>query len=203
MSKNTIENKKKNSNSIKIGLISQDSSIINVFQLFESYFDKSKPNPCIIKDENHFEFSLLSIPQLLITINHFKDIQEIHDKYNSFNFLLIFIDIENNNSITLFLEKTIDILTEIEDNFNKKCYIYGFFQDDEKEKLTEEKITNLLESKGIEYYYNEIKNNDISSFSKLIEYTISDCNTIMIEKYLAQKHSELVDDNSNSHCKIY
>ena len=69
--------------------------------------------------------------------------------------------------------------------------------------MSEEKITGLLESKGIEYYYNEIKINDIESFSKLIEMTINDCNTIMIEKYLAQKHSKLLTDTSNSRCIIY
>ena len=36
-----------------------------------------------------------------------------------------------------------------------------------------------------------------------MERIINNCNTIMIEKYLDQKHSELVLDNSNSKCYIF
>ena len=195
----------KHSKSIKLGLISQNSSFINVTELFNSYFEKSKPNNYQIKDENRFEFSLSDIPQLSISINHLKNIEDIHEKnkYNLFNFFLIFIDIQN-ISTNSFLEKIIDIIIEADDNnFNKKCYIYGFYQNNDNDKITEEKITSILESKGIEYYYNEIRFGDIESFSKLIECTINDCNAIMIEKYLAQKHSEIIGDNSNSHCVIY
>ena len=194
----------KHSKSIKLGLISQNSSFINVTELFNSYFEKSKPNNYQIKDENRFEFSLSDIPQLSISINHLKNIEDIHEKnkYNLFNFFLIFIDIQN-ISTNSFLEKTIDIIIEADDNnFNKKCYIYGFYQNNDNDKITEEKITSILESKGIEYYYNEIRFGDIESFSKLIECTINDCNAIMIEKYLAQKHSELLTDKSNSKCII-
>jgi hypothetical protein len=109
------------------------------------------------------------------------------------------------DSTKSFLEKVIDIIVEADDNnLNKKCYIYGFYKnnENENEKISEEKITSILEAKGIEYYYNEIILDDIESFSKLVECTINDCNTIMIEKYLAQKHSELASDTSNSHCNI-
>lgn len=196
-------NKEKKSSSIKLGLISQNSPYINVYELFNNYFEKTKPNPCKIKEEKYFEFSLLNLPQLPIIINHFKNIEDINDKYNIYNFFLIFIDLQNITTNT-FLETTIDIIIEAdESNVNKKCYIYGFFQNKENNQITEEKVTTLLESKGIEYYYNEIKIDDIESFSKLIECTINDCNNIMIEKYLAKKHSELVQDGSNSHCFIY
>ena len=187
---------------IKIGLISQESSYINVNDIFNSYFEKSKPDPCEIKDQNRYHFSLLNLPQILISINHFKSMEEISDNNKEYNFYLIFIDLHNSNTYS-YLEKVIDIIMEADDNnFNKKSYIYGFFQNKENEKISEEKITGLLESKGIEYYYNEIKINDFESFSKLIEMTINDCNTIMIEKYLAQKHSELLTDKSNSKCII-
>ena len=111
----------KHSKSIKLGLISQNSSFINVTELFNSYFEKSKPNNYQIKDENRFEFSLSDIPQLYISINHLKNIEDIHEKnkYNLYNFFLIFVDIQN-ISTNSFLEKTIDIIIEADDsNFNK------------------------------------------------------------------------------------
>ena len=201
------EHKKEQSSSqkpkIKIGLLSQESSYINVNDIFNSYFEKSKPNPCEIKDKNRYQFSLLNLPQILISIYHFKSIEEINNNNKLYNFYLIFIDLHNSNTYS-YLEKVIDIIMETDDNnFNKKSYIYGFFQSKENDKLSEDKITGILESKGIEYYYNEIKINDIESFSKLIEMTINDCNTILIEKYLAQKHSELLTDTSNSRCILY
>ena len=201
------EHKKEQSSSqkpkIKIGLLSQESSYINVNDIFNSYFEKSKPNHCEIKDKNRYQFSLLNLPQILISIYHFKSIEEINNNNKLYNFYLIFIDLHNSNTYS-YLEKVIDIIMETDDNnFNKKSYIYGFFQSKENDKLSEDKITGILESKGIEYYYNEIKINDIESFSKLIEMTINDCNTILIEKYLAQKHSELLTDTSNSRCILY
>ena len=200
------ENKKEQSNNqkmkIKIGLISQESSYINVNNIFNSYFKKSKPEPCEIKDQNRYNFSLLNLPKILISIYHFKSFEEMNNNNKIYNFFLIFIDLHNSNTYS-HIEKVIDIIMGSDDNnFNKKCYIYGFFQNKENEKMSEEKITGLVESKGIEYYYNEININDIESFSKLIECTINDCNTIMIEKYLAQKHSELLTDTSNSKCII-
>ena len=203
---NSKENKRVETNNkktkIKIGLISQESTYININDIFNSYFEKSKPDPCEIKEQNRYYFSLLNLPQILISIYCFKSIKEINDNNKVYNFYLIFIDLHNSNAYS-YLEKVIDIIMEADDNnFNKKSYIYGFFFFFENEKMSEEKITGLLESKGIEYYYNEIKINDIESFSKLIEMTINDCNTIMIEKYLAQKHSELLTDKSNSKCII-
>ena len=202
------KNIQKKSKTLKLGLISQDSTYINVHQLFDSYFKYSKPENYKIKDENKYEFSVSSIPQLPISIYHIKKIEDIHDKYNKYNdglhFFLIFIDIQENKDTNSFLDKALDSIIEADDNnLNKKFYIYGFYQNNDNEKITEEKITTLLEAKAIEYYYNEIKSDDIESFSKLIECTITDCNTIMIEKYLIQKQNELIKDNSKSQCLIY
>ena len=151
---NSKENKKEQSNSqktkIKLGLISQESSYINVNDIFNSYFEKSKPDPCEIKEQNRYYFSLLNLPQILISIYCFKSIKEINDNNKVYNFYLIFIDLHNSNAYS-YLEKVIDIIMEADDNnFNKKSYIYGFFQSKENEKMSEEKITGLLESKGIE-----------------------------------------------------
>ena len=202
------KNIQKKLKTLKLGLISQDSTYINVYQLFDSYFKYSKPENYKIKDENKYEFSVSSIPQLPISIYHIKKIEVIHDKYNKYNdglhFFLIFIDIQENKDSNSFLDKALDSIIEADDNnLNKKFYIYGFYQNNDNEKITEEKITTLLEAKAIEYYYNETKTDDIESFSKLIECTITDCNNIMIEKYFIQKQNELIKDNSKSQCLIY
>ena len=78
-------NIQKKSKTLKLGLISQDSTYINVYQLFDSYFKYSKPENYKIKDENKYEFSVSSIPQLPISIYHIKKIEDIHDKYNKYN----------------------------------------------------------------------------------------------------------------------
>ena len=200
----TNDNNDKKPNSIKLGIISQESSYINVFELFDSYFKYSKPDPCKIKDENKYEFSLLRIPQLSISVYNIQKIEDIHNKYNNIiHFYLIFIDINNKTTIS-FLDKTIDEIVDVDDNtLNQKCYIYGFFQNKNNDKINEETITTMLEAKGIEYYYNEIKNDDVESFSKLLDNTINDCNSILIEKFMIQKQNELLKDQSKSHCLIY
>ena len=197
------KNESKKSNTIKFGLISQDNSNINVYDLIISYFKNSKPIKYTIKDEFHYEFTPISLSHLTITINNLRKIENIMGKYNLCNFFIIFIDIQNSNCID-FLEKAIDVIIDAGENtFNKKCYIFGFYKDNDKQNIPEEKITIIIEAKGIEYYYCQIKNDDIDKFSKIMERVIGNCNTIMIEKFLDQKHSELVLDNSNSKCYVF
>ena len=60
------KNKKKNESdkeiakeSIKYALFSENSSYINVNELFKTYFENSKPDPCKIKNQiiiNYFNF---------------------------------------------------------------------------------------------------------------------------------------------------
>ena len=196
-------NKSKKTNSIKFGLISQDKSHINVYDLINFYFKNSKPIKYLLKDEFHYEFCPTSYPDLTITINNLRKIENIMGKYDLFNFFIIFIDIQNSNCID-FLEKAIDVIIDAGENtYNKKCFIFGFYKDNEKKKIPEEKITIIIEAKGIEYYYCQLKIDEIDNFSKIMERVINNCNTIMIEKFLDQKHSELVLDNSNSKCYIF
>ena len=62
-----------------------------------------------------------------------------------------------------------------------------------------------MQAKGIDYYFSEIKKDQdmIKKFSKLIELMVNDTNTIMVEKFLDQKHSELILDNSKSKCIVF
>ena len=204
------KNKKKNENdkeiakeSIKYALFSENSSYINVNELFKTYFENSKPDPCKIKNQNNYIFSFLSNPQVLLTINHFKKIEDANSYYKLFQFFLIFIDIQNISSN--FLEKAIEIIIESdENNLKKKFYIIGFFQDNDNEKIDQKDIINTANSKGIDYTYNDVNINDIESFGKVLEKIANDSHNILIENYLNQKSSELIgDDTSNSHCLIY
>ena len=89
-----------------------------------------------------------------------------------------------------------------ENSYIKKCYIFGFYKDDNNPKIPEEKIITILEAKGIDYFYFKYKDDDIDKFTKIMERIITESNNIMVEKYLNQKHSELVLDQSKSHCIV-
>jgi hypothetical protein len=188
--------------SIKYGLIAQESPNINVYEIFNSYFTNSKPNSYKIKDENHYEFCHQLFPDKTETINNLREIEKIYKKYENFNFFLVFIDIQNSKSID-FIDNVINVVIDAgETSYNKKCYVFGFYKDDNNPKIPEEKIITILEAKGIDYYYNKYKDDDIDKFTKSMERIINDCNNIMAEKVLAQKHSELVLDQSKSRCVI-
>ena len=204
------KNKKKNENdkeiakeSIKYALFSENSSYINVNELFKTYFENSKPDTCKIKNQNNYIFSFLNNPQILLTINHFKKLEDANSYYKLFQFFLIFIDIQNKSSN--FLEKTIEIIIESdENNLKKKFYIIGFYQENDNEKIYQKNIINTVNSKGIDYTYNDVNINDIESFGKVLEKITNDSHNILIENYLNQKSSELIgEDTSNSHCLIY
>ncbi len=201
---NNSNNKPKLSNSLKYGLISQPKSNINPSEIINSYLEVVKPEKYIKKDEFHYEFSISSFSQLTISINNLRKIQNIIEKYSRFDFLIIFIDIQNTNCID-FLEKSVDTFIDAGESsyIMKKCYIFGFFQDDDKKAVPEEKITTIIDAKGLEYFYFQMKNDDIEKFRKIMEKIIGESNTILVEKFLDQKHSELVLDNSNSKCSIY
>ena len=156
------ENLKKH-DTIKYGLISQGKSCINVYDLINSYFTNSKPNKYLIKDEFHFEFSPSIFPNLLITINNLRKIENIFTKYNQFHFFLILIDIQT--SCIDFLDKALDAIIDAGDNnINKKSYIFGFFGDNTNKIIPEERITTVIDAKGIDYFYSQIKIDDIDKF---------------------------------------
>ena len=195
-------NDNKSGTSIKYGLIAQESPYIKVYDIFNSYFTNSKPISYKIKDENHYEFCHHLFPEITETINNLRKIEKIYEKYENFNFFLVFIDIQNSNSID-FIDDAINAVIDAGVNtYIKKCYIFGFYNDDNNPKIPEEKIITILEAKGIDYYYCKYKDDDIDKFTKSMEGIINDCNNIMVEKYLDQKHSELVLDKSKSNCVL-
>ena len=102
-----IDNYKKD-NIIKYGLISSNSNIINVKEIFASYFKTLKEDKYKIKRENHYEFFTPNIPNLTISIV-ISPLEKIIEIYSIFNFFILFIDMEDSNIIQ-FLDKTIDTI---------------------------------------------------------------------------------------------
>ena len=194
-----MSNDDEKSKIIKLGLISQSS--IDVYNIFSTFFEKEKLS-YNIRDQNHYEFNLKNTPELTILLNHFKENIDNTPKYIDYKFFLIFINIEDINSLD-YLDKIIENIFEANNyNNNKKYYIFGFFENNEKYRINEEKLFAIMDSIGIDYIYYKIKNNDFDSFKYNIKFIINDCNTIMTEQFLELKHYELVDD-SHSQCYIF
>ena len=188
---------------IKFGLISSNSTI-NIKEIFTSYFKTLKEDKYKIKRENHYEFNPPNSPHLTISIVIMSSIDKIKEKYSNMNFFFLFIDMQDKNTIN-FLDKSIDsIISSGDECINKKCYIIGLYSSETK-VLSSQRATTIIEAKGIDYYFNEIKKDQemIKKFSKIIDLIVNDANTIMIEKFLDQKHSELILDNSQSKCIIF
>ena len=194
--------KYKKDNIIKYGIIASNFKNINIKDLFISYFKTLKEDKYKIKKENHYEFSIPNFPNLTISIV-ISTLEKISKILSTFNFFILFIDMEDSNIID-FLDITMDtIISKGENCFNKKFFIIGFSGN--KNVITNERATTIIEAKGIEYYFAEIKKDENinNKFKKMIELIINDSNNIMLEKYLDHKHSELLPDNSKSHCFIY
>ena len=187
-----------NNKSINIGIITQQSDIISIHDLFNSYFDITKPN--IIKNEkNNYEFSLDEINDRNF---HFSVITEenmsrIIDIYNFFNFFLLFIDIQSTTSLKV-LEIYIDQLIDCSQDNTKKCYIFGMYKDTNKIINKDEQITNILNLKGIDYEYSEININIDEGFLKGIQYIIQDSKEIMEEIEFQDIHLKYNRDKGKS-----
>ena len=194
--------KYKQDNIIKYGLIPSNPKNINVKEIFTSYFKTLHEEKYKIKRENHYEFKTQNFPNLTISIV-ISTLEKILEIYSIFNFFILFIDMED-SKVTKFLDKTIDTIVSKGDNcFSKKFYILGFYSENKK-VITKEKTTIIIEAKGIDYYFTEIKKDENmnNKFKNIIELIVNDSNTIMLEKFLDQKHSELIPDNSKSSCII-
>ena len=198
------EHKLKKENIIKYGIIT-NSNNINIKEIFTSFFATLGPDKYKIKKDNHYEFIIQDFPELTISIT-FSPLKKIIENYSVFNFFMLFIDMHD-SKIVKFLDQTIDALLSAGDNnYNKKFYVLGFYSNDQK-AISYERATTIIEAKGIDYYFSEIKRgeNMNKTFKKYIELIINDSNTIIVEKFLDQKHSELTLDNSesNSKCSLF
>ena len=206
MSHNSFKDikKYKKEDTIKFGLISHNSPSINVKEIFTTYFQTLSPDKYKIKRENHYEFNPPKLPDKIISIIIISNMEKIMGVYTNLNFFILFIDMHDELVID-FLDKSLDsIIASFENTFNKKCYIFGFSEENKKKIISSKRVTTIIDAKGIDYYFCEIKKDENmnNKFKKEFEIIINDSNAIMIEKFLDFKHSELNFDKSKS-CMIY
>ena len=188
--------------SIKYGIIYQNTSNIKIDELFKFYFEKANSN--IIKnEEKEYEFTLSETEDLhfifkVITEEAMKNIIPI---YQSLDFFLIFVDIQSTSALKC-LEKYIDSLIACSDDITKKCYIFGAFKDNNLIVNKDEKISSILNCKGIDYEYSEININLNEDFPKGVEYIIEDSKEIIEEMKCEEELGDL-DKNKAKSCLIF
>ena len=175
--------------SIKYGIISQNSTLIKISDLFKYYFEKS--NATIIKsEEKEYEFTLESYKDIhyIFRVLNEDSMKNIFHLYSSLNFFLIFIDIQSTVALKN-LENYVDKLISCSQDITKKSYIFGAFKDSNLIVNSDEKISTILNCKGIDYEYSEININLNEDFPKGMEYIIEDSKEIMEE----MKSDELME----------
>ena len=188
--------------SIKYGIIYQNSPIIKISELFQFYIEKSKPN-IIKKEENEYEFTLNDNKNLhysftVITEEAMKNLSTI---YSNINFFLIFIDIQNKESLQN-LEQYIDKLIACSETITKKSYIFGAYKKSNKIIYKDEKISAILNCKGVDYEYSEIDINLNEDFPKGVAYIIEDSKEIIEESKYEEMKDNLEKDKARS-CVIF
>ena len=183
--KGNSENNKKSIdfsiNSIKYGLLQQKSDIIKINELFNNFFQKENPN--IIKNTpNSYEFTLDKLENINFNFEIIpeEELKNIYNIYHYFNFFLILIDIQSSDSLKI-LESYIDRLIDCSQDNTKKSYIFGVYKNSNSIIYKDERITTILNCKGIDYEYFEINADIIDEFSKFVYYLIEDSKDLMEE----------------------
>ena len=159
---------------IRFGIIIQNSPFIKINELFELYFEKSKPI-IIKKEQNEYEFTLKEDKNFRLIFDILTDelMGKIQQIYSSFNFFMIFIDIQNSTALKN-LENDINKLTAYSYETMKKFYIFGAFQENNLIVNKKEKINTILNCKGIDFEYSELNINSNEDFQKRMELVIED-----------------------------
>ena len=198
--KSGYNNKSENFNvaTIKYGILQQQSDFIKINELFNNYFQKSNPN--IIKNSlKSYEFSLDKLDNINFNFELIPEVEikNLYNIYNFFNFFLIFIDIQSSESLTI-LESYIDRLIDCSQDNTKKSYIFGMYKDKNSIKNKEERITTILNCKGVDYEYSEFNVDAIDEFPKIIDYLIGDSKEIMEEIDFEDIHNKFGRDKGKS-----
>ena len=187
--------------SIKYGIISQNSTLIKISDLFKYYFEKS--NATIIKsEEKEYEFTLESYKDIhyIFRVLNEDSMKNIFHLYSSLNFFLIFIDIQSTVALKN-LENYVDKLISCSQDITKKSYIFGAFKDSNLIVNSDEKISTILNCKGIDYEYSEININLNEDFPKGMEYIIEDSKETM-EEMKSDELMEKREEEKQRSCNI-
>ena len=198
--KNNEKSKENNKKTIKYGIMRQSTENINLSKLFNIYFDKIKP--IIINNApNLYEFELTNCQNIVLSFDVIVDeeIGNLYKIYNYFNFFVIFIDIQNKDSFGL-LEAFINQLINCSEDIPKKSYIFGVYRDEKEIINKDEEVTNILNSKGIDYEYSEINVKINEDIEKGLNYLIEDSKVIKEEMDFEERHKKNGDKGKS--CQI-
>ena len=186
---------------IKYGIFSQTTDLINIKDLFNIYFEKSQVN--IIKNnEKNYEFSFNDNDKLsfyfgIIPESEYEDLFKI---YSYFHFFLVFLDIQTTDSLKV-LESIIDRLIDCSEENIKKSYVFGVYKNESVIANKDERITTLLNTKGVDYEYSEININLHEDFPTGMEYLVEDSKDLMEEIEFEELHNKNGRDKGKS-CQI-
>ena len=172
--------------------------MIKINEIFKYYFDKSCP--IVIKnEEKEYEFRLENDNTLhyIFRVIKEEDMNNLQQIYSNLNFFLIFIDIQSTAALKN-LEKFIDNLIACSEDITKKCYIFGAYKDSNSIINKDEKISTILNCKGIDYEYSEININQDEDFPKGMEYIIEDSKEIMEEFKFEEIRNKMEKDKVRS-----
>ena len=187
---------------IRFGIIIQNSPFIKINELFELYFEKSKPI-IIKKEQNEYEFTLKEDQNFRLIFDVLTDelMEKIQQIYSSFNFFMIFIDIQNSTALKN-LENDINKLTAYSYDTMKKFYIFGAFQENNLIVNKKEKINTILNCKGIDFEYSELNINSNEDFLKRMELVIEDIKEILEEQESEEFKNKMEGERLKS-CKTF
>ena len=187
---------------IRFGIIIQNSPFIKINELFELYFEKSKPI-IIKKEQNEYEFTLKEDKNFRLIFDILTDelMGKIQQIYSSFNFFMIFIDIQNSTALKN-LENDINKLTAYSYETMKKFYIFGAFQENNLIVNKKEKINTILNCKGIDFEYSELNINSNEDFQKRMELVIEDIKEILEEQESEEFKNKMEGERLKS-CKTF
>ena len=187
---------------IRFGIIIQKSPFIKINELFELYFEKSKPI-IIKKEQNEYEFTLKEDKNFRLIFDILTDelMGKIQQIYSSFNFFMIFIDIQNSTALKN-LENDINKLTAYSYETMKKFYIFGAFQENNLIVNKKEKINTILNCKGIDFEYSELNINSNEDFQKRMELVIEDIKEILEEQESEEFKNKMEGERLKS-CKTF
>ena len=158
---------------IKFGVISEATPTLNTTSLFTTLFNYIKPKTYQIKSEHHLEYSPTSFPSLSIILKQFSHLDRLYEVFNTFNTFLLMVDIQKETAIKN-LSYLLDKILEATDYETPKLYIFGFYQGELVKENKEEKVTKMIDAKGIDYEYFELDVRDVEEFSKVMDYLVKE-----------------------------
>ena len=196
----TLDDKEKYISSINYGIICQKSPFINFSTLMNAFFRYTTINNLSKNDIRKFEFISESNNNCDISFSEVLDLNELEVLEQKYDFFIVFIDLENQETIDeleIILKKVDCIINN--NDLMSKIYILGFYQKENQNNLNEEYITAIMDTKRIMYDYNDMNVKKVEEFSAAINNIVNDSYILM--KYNSNKNNDNQMSNSQSGSK--